>query len=455
MDMARDQGYLVSYISKLTEYCDVLLLKSCYMIGIDEIVKNIINSDVNYINLASPVINSNIKDNPESFVASLSTDKVNVLNNIQYAPEIISFIRARYAHTQKIGSRERLKIIFATCAEIPYLKVLHEILQEKMFETKLYTSSVAEVKNYNTNILDNLYTPKIREGLYDDFDLYQIIKESSFPDLLHYKEPADFFDLLMNMIISENFSFLYKLNSPSKSIRLMESLAKYVGREISHRRICDEIRLDDITYPTYYQAILNSFLGFELFALPKKLYVESEKNKDIWDEETKAEVAKVSDYPEHCSKFYFIDANLLAYLLKVEINPKLYGNFVQFNQMFQNFVVAELIKNTSANIGSKLYYLHDEGVNFDVILTRENSNCIAFKIRSTDHYTQNDIDEFEKLREMLGEHFHRGYVIYLGKEVKQIAPDIYTIPLNYLWSSIKTVYEEPVCEPEAQEPISA
>ena len=438
--MARDQGYLVSYISKLTEYCDVLVLKGCYLIGIDEITRNVNNANVNYVNLASPVINADIKDDPEGFVNSLTVDKINVLNNIQYAPEIIRFIRARYAHIKQIHSVERLKIIFSTCAEIHYLDVLQEILQENMFETKLYPGSAAEAKNYNSNILDKLYSPKIREGLYESFDLYQIIKESSFPDLMHYANHTDFFDMLMNIIISENFSFLYKLNSPSKSVRLMQSLAKYVGRTVNHRRICQEIRLDDVTYPAYYHAIVNSFIGFEMSSLPERLYKADKKNIEIWEIDN-TEENKIINFQVHDKKFYFIDSNLLAYLLKTDINPKLYGNFVQFNQIFQNFVIAELVKNTSSYVGSHLYYLQDNNLNFDVIMTREDSNCLAFKIRSTDSYTQKDIDDFAKLKEMLDEHYYRGYLIYLGTEVKKLSDDVYAIPLNYLWSSIKTVYE--------------
>lgn len=455
--MARDRSYLVSYISKLTEYCDVLVLKGCYLIGKDEIVKNVNNSNIRYFNLASPVTNADIKDDPEGFVESLNDVKINVINNVQYAPEIIEFIRSRYIRIRKSGNFEHLKIIFATCAEMPQLDDLHEYLQEKMFETKLFTSSMAELVNYNNNVLDKLYSTKIKEGLYEPFNLYDVIKESSFPNLDHYDNPVDFFDLLLNIVISENFSFLYKLNSPSKSVRLMESLSKYIGRELSHRRICDEIRLDDTTYPHYYRAILNSYLGYELTPLPENLYKHSHKDLEAWEINLDYNINNITDFKEHKSKFYFIDATFLAYVQKTTIEPKLYGDFIQFNQIFQNFIVSELVKNTSANIGSRLHYLHDEGVNFDVILTRENSNCIAFKIRSTDTYTEKDLNEFSKLKELLGEHFYRGYIIYLGNEVRQIALDVYIIPVNYLWTSVSTIFETTPSEEETieEQPILA
>ena len=126
--MARNQEYRVSYIAKLSEYCDVLLLKGAYHIGIDEMVRNVNNGRINYINLGSPLVKAEIKDNPDEFMQKLDNRRINVLNNIQCLPEISHYLHSLYSKLKSKGQTRSLKIIIGTCAEIPELDELKDIL---------------------------------------------------------------------------------------------------------------------------------------------------------------------------------------------------------------------------------------------------------------------------------------------------------------------------------------
>lgn len=445
--MARDQGYLVSYIAKLTEYCDVLLLQGCYFIGIDKLIKSINKGKVRYINLSSPLVNAIVKDDPEKFVNELSCEEINVISDIQYTPEIIPYIRSRYEKNLKSRYPEKLSLIISTSARIDGLSSLTEIIAEKMFKTTLYTNSVAEVMNYPCNILDKLYQQNIQNAVYGTYKIHEIMGKASFTPLqTNAIEKKAFFDLLMNTILTQNFSFLYQLNSPSKATKIMVNLANKIGQEIDHRVICQEIRLDDITYPAYYHAILDSFLGFEISPLPENLYKKTslEENEELENNliETEQYISKSSELFEKKSKFFFMDANILAYLQGIVIDKTTYGDFIKFNQIFSNFIIAELAKITSSNAGVKLYYLNDGEFNFDIILTREGSKAIVFKIRSTDTCYESDIEKFDKLIERMGENFYRGYIIYLGRELHRLTDNIYALPVNYLWSDFEYLCKE-------------
>jgi hypothetical protein len=68
------------------------------------------------------------------------------------------------------------------------------------------------------------------------------------------------------------------------------------------------------------------------------------------------------------------------------------------------------------------------------MLTREGTNAIGFRIRGNDQILPKDIEHFRAFRELLGSKFTRGYVLYLGKDIRKLDDDVYALPLNYLWS---------------------
>lgn len=431
--MARNQGYLVSYISKLTEYCDVLILKGCSHIGTGDIVKNLHGGDVNLINLSSPIINSRIKDNPDLLFNSLEKDRLNIINNIHYNPELIRHIRSMYAKlAERPGSGPRYKLVITTAAQMSELDDLAEILQEKLFTTTLYTSSVAEAKAYSANIIDKLYAADPKSGTYPRPKIDESMKMATFENF-NPKDPDKYFDSLLNHTISLNFLSLYKLNSSSKAVKTMLELASCVGTATAHRSIMKKIELDDITYPEYYNAIIDSFLGFEVPKLNLSAIHEVATEEG---QTTKKNVPENSENYE--SRFYFLDSNLLAYLLGTQITRRTYGDFFTFNKIFQNFILAELKKLTSAAAGIELSYIHEDGMNFNAVMSRDGSRYIVFKIRSTDEVTIDDVNEIKKAKEKLGDKFYRGYVIYLGTELMNVdqdgTADCWALPVSYLWS---------------------
>ena len=425
--MARNQEYRVSYIAKLSEYCDVLLLKGAYHIGIDEMVRNVNNGRINYINLGSPLVKAEIKDNPDEFMQKLDNRRINVLNNIQCLPEISHYLHSLYSKLKSKGQTRSLKIIIGTCAEIPELDELKDILAEKMFISNLYPSSAAEALGYNANILDKLYATKLHHDLYSRTRLTDIMKLATFAK--YSEDNIDYFDDLLNLIMSQNIGALYHLNSPSKAVKMMTALSGYIGRPAPHERVCIDTDLDDITYPNYFQSLLDSFVGFELrpYKIPENPEELNGEDGEILDTDDEN-----ADYEER--KFYFIDCNFLAYLRGHKIQRRTAGDFMLFHQLLNNFVVSELKKISSAQAGAQLWYISRKDCQMDVVITRENTNAIGFRIRDNDRILKKDIEHFRMFRQIAGKKFFRGYLIYLGRKILKLDEDIYALPINYLWS---------------------
>jgi predicted AAA+ superfamily ATPase len=434
--MARNQGYLVSYIAKLSEYCDVLLLKGAYHIGIDEIVRNINSGKINYINLASPLIKAQIKDSPDDFIKKLDERRINVLNNIQCLPEIIQYLNSLYSKLKSKGQTGRLKVIIGTCAEIPELDELRDILAEKMFISNLYPSSANEALNYNSNILDKLYTANMHHDFYARTKLTDIMKLATFTNFT--EENVDYFDDLLNLILNQNIGALYHLNSPSKAVKIMMALSNYIGRPAPHERVCADTDLDDITYPSYFQALLDSFIGFEL--RPCRIFEKADESEDG----NLIEEDEEQDYEER--KFYFIDCNFLAYLKGHVIDKHIAGDFMTFHQLLNNFVVSELKKISSSQAGIQLWYLSRSDCQMDVIITREKTNAIGFRIRDNEQILEKDVEHFRVFKELMGRKFARGYLIYLGQEILKLDEGIYALPVNYLWSDYEKRLSNDVAE---------
>jgi len=128
------------------------------------------------------------------------------------------------------------------------------------------------------------------------------------------------------------------------------------------------------------------------------------------------------------SSIYGINAEFLAMLES--------GN--TFGPLLEAFIIAEFKKQQSWS--EEIYKMHHfrdiDGKEVDIILELINGKIIAIEIKASSSFTKTDFSGMKILREVLGERFHCGILLYTGFEVQPFGDRLYAAPVNSIWETL-------------------
>lgn len=103
--------------------------------------------------------------------------------------------------------------------------------------------------------------------------------------------------------------------------------------------------------------------------------------------------------------------------------------------VIENFVFTELTRqlSTSALRGTIHFYRDRDGREIDFILERRDGTVVALEVKSSASVRGDSFKHMKWLRDKIGDRFHAGYVIYLGKQTLSFGDRMYALPLSALW----------------------
>jgi predicted AAA+ superfamily ATPase len=107
-----------------------------------------------------------------------------------------------------------------------------------------------------------------------------------------------------------------------------------------------------------------------------------------------------------------------------------------FGPVLESFAVNELFKQqTWSSARFRLYhYLDRERREVDVLAELANGRIIALEVKAARSISRKDFLGMNYLRELLGERFLCGIVLYTGSDVQQYGDRVYSAPLCSIWS---------------------
>ena len=102
--------------------------------------------------------------------------------------------------------------------------------------------------------------------------------------------------------------------------------------------------------------------------------------------------------------------------------------------IFENFVATEIMKNTKTMVGTHVSHFNlVGGKEVDFVIENENADALGVEVKFSGSVSDNDFSNMRILREILGERFKKGVVIYPGNELAVFKDEMLAIPVNYLW----------------------
>ena len=81
-----------------------------------------------------------------------------------------------------------------------------------------------------------------------------------------------------------------------------------------------------------------------------------------------------------------------------------------------------------------LHHLRDkDGYEVDIVVQR-GTRYVGIEVKAASSLSEGDFRGLERLREMLGTHFHSGVVLYDGEHVLPFGERLLAVPLSALWA---------------------
>jgi predicted AAA+ superfamily ATPase len=137
-------------------------------------------------------------------------------------------------------------------------------------------------------------------------------------------------------------------------------------------------------------------------------------------------------------KVFLRDAGLTAHLLGVTPASLATGgpHEARAGTVLETFVAGELAKQAAWSVAApNLSHFRDQaGREVDVIAHTRDGLAVGVEVKAAASVTARDFRSLAHLRDVLGEDFRAGIVLYAGERTVLFGPRLAAVPINALWS---------------------
>lgn len=373
-----------------------------------------LSEKVNHITFDSPLVLTFAKSEPEAFINSLPKNVLNVIDEVQFAPEIFPYLKMQIDKNRLIGNTEQ-RFLLTGSANLMALPKLSESLVGRMSILTLYPFSVCEYQETNVSLIDKLFNEDLSTKTYDNYDILDIIKSTTYPEIAIDRkiDRIKWFDSYLTTILNRDIKSLSDLKNPDSMVKLLSLLSMRTGGLLNNTEIAKEVGIDYRTYEKMLAFAINSYIVFNVkpWARPNKLNKRFVKSP----------------------KLYFTDSNFLSYIMKRSLEDLYTNDARTFGHVFENFVATELIKCTKSNNIELSHYRTQAKKEADFVLENSNGEIVGIEVKSSTNIDKKYLSGLLELQELAGDKFKKGFVVYAGQNIIPLLDKIWAVPVCYFW----------------------
>jgi predicted AAA+ superfamily ATPase len=409
-----------TYLENTLKTRPLIYLNGPRQCGKSTLTENFGLKNSNFLTFDSPVNMAAAKADPENFLKSLPQDRLNIIDEVQLAPEIFPFLKmdidGRRCGSAK-GNPSGLYLLTGS-ANLMALPGLSQALVGRMSVITLLPFSSSEYMRTNSNFINRFFEEKHEQKSYKRYDILDIILKSTFPEpaLNPDIDRTKWFDDYLNTLLQRDIRTVADIRNPSKIIMLLSVMAHRAGGILNNNQTACETGLDNKTYERYKAAAVNTFIIFEVKAWAKPTQINKRFVK--------------------ASKLFFNDTNLLTYLLRRDISDIYNNDRNTMGHIFENFIATEIMKNASSIIDLEVsHFRTSDKKEVDFVLEKGN-DVIGIEVKLSSTPDIHDFSGLKILKEATGNRFKKGVIIYTGTEMVPFGEDLWAIPVSYLWEHL-------------------
>jgi predicted AAA+ superfamily ATPase len=133
-------------------------------------------------------------------------------------------------------------------------------------------------------------------------------------------------------------------------------------------------------------------------------------------------------------RVYIPDTGLLGHLTGLSV-ARLAEEPAALGPLLESFVASELLKQTTwSSTHAELHHFRTHGGReVDLVLEADGGRLVGIEVKGSATVGPADTKGLEALRESAGKRFHRGVVLYTGRETLPFGRDLWALPVSALW----------------------
>ena len=322
-----------------------------------------------YVSLENPDERNLALNDPRQFLSRFPTGAI--LDEVQRAPELFSYL-------QQIIDESKLKgqFILTGSNNFVLMENISQTLAGRVGYLELLPFSLSETEKTGTAL-----------------KLDELIFLGSYPAVIYEKaNPRLWFPSYIRTYVERDVRQIKNISSLALFQRLLYLCAGRVGQQLNLSNLANDVGLDYKTIQSWLGVLQSSYI---IFLLPP--YYNNFNKRII-----------------KSPKLYFYDTGLASYLLGIT-NAKQLFNHSSKGALFENFVLAEMLKNRyNKGERSNLYYFRDSTGNEVDIVIDEGNKLIPVELKAGKTINSDYFKNLHYWEALTGK--KGGLVIYTGKE---------------------------------------
>lgn len=392
-------------IKKLSKQFKVVLVTGARQVGKSTLLKHC-DENRNYVSLDDLSERELAINEPKLF---LETHKAPlIIDEIQYAPELLSYIKLIVDKSDKKG-----QYWLTGSQQFHLMKNVSESLAGRVGILDLMGLSLAELSQTPNNepfFPDLEYIEKRRENHknYSTSDIFKIIYNGSFPALNNQDEFQDrnaFYSAYIRTYIERDIRDLSSISKELKFLNFIRVVAARTGQVLKYSELANAVDISEPTAKTWLSVLVSSNI----------VYLLEPYYRNITKRMTKM------------PKIYFLDTGLCSYLTGWS-SPEVIEKGAMNGAFFETFVVSEILKSYRHNGERPLIYWYRDTQQKEIdLLIERDGKLHPIEIKLTSNPNKSMLKHFNILD-------NQGYggLICMRESDIPLTEDVSAIPISYI-----------------------
>jgi len=390
----------------------VVLLQGARQSGKTTLARTLAENDypAHYVTLDGLTALAAARSDPEGFLAGLEGPVV--IDEVQRAPELFLATKAEVDRARRPG-----RFLLTGSANV-LLPTLAEMLVGRMEVVTLWPFSQGEMDGTCDSFVDAVFDdgPPAPERLGAATPLLERLLRGGYPEATIADSPARrgaWFDRYLATLLARDVRDLARIEGLADLPRLLALIAARPMSVLNLAELARTSRLRDTTLKRYFALLEAVFL---VRTIPP------------WHGNLGKRLVKTP-------KVLLTDSGLAAHLMGLDAT-RLERDRSLLGGLLEGFVAMEIVKQLgwSQAAPALLHFRTHAGHEVDLVLERRSGEVVGIEVKSAASVTAADLQGLRALETATGPRFHRGVVLYTGREVIPFGPRLHAVPLEALWS---------------------
>ena len=337
-----------------------------------------------------------------------------VLDEVQRVPDVLLAIKT-------LVDRERIpgRFLLTGSANVLLLPKISESLAGRMEVLTLWPFSQGEIESRREAFVDAVFASRMLPTPSDEHvtqrNLAQRALLGGYPEVLQRKTQSRrtaWFESYVTTVIHRELRDLANLEYLTELPRLLRLLAARVGAQLNYAELAGAVGIPQTTLKRY----LSLLRAVHLFVpLP------------AWSSSRGKRLVKRP-------KILLADTGLTANLMDLD-DAQVEKDATMYGHLLECFVAMELRKQItwSRTRPSMYHFRTHSNVEVDLVLESPSGDIVGIEVKAASRVRNEDLRGLELLRDMAGDRFRRGIVLYTGTASVPLGGNLQAIPMSALW----------------------